>query len=134
MTPEKVVVDASAIATLLIDPGDAGEKVAARIIGAELHAPDHLPAEVTNVLRRRRNAGQLSETEARLAIDGFWMLPAQLWPFEVLAARAWELGANVSSYDAAYIALAERLRAPLVTGDRRLSHAPGPACAIELFG
>jgi predicted nucleic acid-binding protein len=129
---EPVVIDASALITLLIDPGEPGEMLAARLENTELHAPDHLPVEVTNVLRRLRQARSLSEIEARLAVDGLWALPVQLWPFETIAARAWELGANVSSYDAAYVALAERLDAVLITGDARLSRASGPRCPIEL--
>ena len=92
MTADRVVIDASVVVMLLIDPGEAGESIAARIADAQLHAPDHLAAEGTNVLRRRRNAGGLSETEARLAIDGFWMLPVQPWPFEVVAGRTGDSG------------------------------------------
>jgi predicted nucleic acid-binding protein len=130
---ETLVVDASAIITLLIDPGRAGVDIAKRIGTAQLHAPDHLPVEVTNVLRRHRNAGRLSEAEARLALDGFWSVPVQLWPFEVMEARAWQLGNNVTSYDAAYVALAEHLTARLLTADARLPRAPGPTCEIEVF-
>jgi predicted nucleic acid-binding protein len=130
---EAVVVDASAIVTLLIDPDAAGERIASRLASAQLHAPDHLAVEVTNVLRRRRNADQLTNTEARLAFDAFRSIPVQLWPFEALAERAWGLGHNLSSYDAAYVALAEQIGAPLVTGDARLSRASGPTCSIELI-
>lgn len=49
----------------------------------------------------------------------------------MLAARAWELGPNLSTYDAAYVALAEHLDATLVTTDARLARAPGPRCTIE---
>jgi len=35
----------------------------------------------------------------------------------------WSLRANVSAYDACYVALAETLRAPLVTADRKLIRA-----------
>lgn len=128
-----MVVDASAIVTLLTDPSPVAEELASRLRDRDVMAPDHLPVETTNALRRRRNAGLLTESEARLALDGLWALPIQLWPFEVLAGRAWELRDNVSSYDAAYIALAERLGAPLMTGDERLSRAPGTRCAIEVF-
>lgn len=133
MTSTAVVVEASAIIALLIDPGEPGERIAARLGSAHLHAPDHLPVEVTNVLRRQRNAGVLSEAEARLAIDGLWSLPMQLWPLEAFASRVWQLGRTVSSYDGAYIALAERIDAPLLTADARLARAVGPQCAFELI-
>jgi predicted nucleic acid-binding protein len=48
--------------------------------------------------------------------------------------RIWELHANLTPYDAAYVALAETIDATLVTADRRLSLAPGPRCTIEYLG
>jgi predicted nucleic acid-binding protein len=39
----------------------------------------------------------------------------------------------VTTYDAAYVALAEALDATLLTGDRRLARAAGPTCTIELL-
>lgn len=118
---------------LLIDPAAEAERLAARLAGSALHAPGHLAVEVTNVLRRHRNAGLLSDAEANLARTALSTLAIEFWPFEVLAERSWQLGHNVSSYDAAYVALAERLGATLVTADARLARATGPTCAIELF-
>ena len=48
--------------------------------------------------------------------------------------RCWELRANVTVYDAVYVALAELLDAPLVSADRKLANAPGLRCHIELLG
>jgi predicted nucleic acid-binding protein len=127
-----VILDASAALLLLIDPSPAGERVAGRLGGASVAAPDLLPYEVSNVLRRHRNAGRLSDAEARLALDGFHSLSVELWPHAVLSERVWSLGANLSAYDAAYVALAERLGAVLLTADARLAGAPGVACEIEV--
>lgn len=49
-----------------------------------------------------------------------------------LAELAWTWRGNLSFYDALYVALAVRLGVPLVTGDARLSAAPGLSCAVEL--
>ncbi|GAA1800956.1 type II toxin-antitoxin system VapC family toxin [Agromyces neolithicus] len=127
-----VVIDASAIVTLLIDPGEHGESVAERLAHSTLIAPTLLPFEVANVLRRRRNSGLLSPAEAQLAHDELLRLPIELWPWEPPAQRSWQLGPNLSSYDAAYVALAELVGAPLVTRDSRLASAPGPRCPVEL--
>jgi predicted nucleic acid-binding protein len=45
--------------------------------------------------------------------------------------RAYELRANVTSYDATYVALAEMLNCTLLTGDKRLATATGPRCSIR---
>jgi predicted nucleic acid-binding protein len=47
--------------------------------------------------------------------------------------RVWELRENVTSYDAAYVALAEALEAPLLTADARLARATGVRCPVELL-
>jgi predicted nucleic acid-binding protein len=45
-----------------------------------------------------------------------------------LLPRVWELRDNLSAYDATYVALAEALGCPLLTGDARLAAATGPNC------
>lgn len=57
-------------------------------------------------------------------------LSIEMWPYEPLAQRAWELRGNLSIYDAAYVALAELLDVTLVTLDRRMASAPGPRCVM----
>jgi predicted nucleic acid-binding protein len=47
--------------------------------------------------------------------------------------RIWELRHNLTPYDAAYVALAEVMEAPLLTADARLSRAPGLACEVVLI-
>ena len=47
--------------------------------------------------------------------------------------RAYELRANITAYDSAYVALAETLGCELLTGDGRLANAPGPRCAIRVL-
>jgi predicted nucleic acid-binding protein len=50
-------------------------------------------------------------------------------PFEE---RIWQLRANLTSYDAWYVAVAESFGFPLATLDRRLAQAPGPECGFVL--
>ena len=119
------MLDSSALVTLLIDPGGCGERVAEVLAGADVHAPDLLPYEVANVLRRHRTSGRLTPTEATLAHQDLQRLRIELWPYEVLGERSWALTGSLSSYDAAYLALAERLGATLVTADARLARGSG---------
>jgi predicted nucleic acid-binding protein len=51
----------------------------------------------------------------------------------LLLKRIWQLRQNLSAYDAAYVALAEELSAPLITRDRRIAAAPGHVASVEVF-
>jgi predicted nucleic acid-binding protein len=45
----------------------------------------------------------------------------------------WELRENLTTYDAAYVALAEITGTVLVTGDERMTGSPAARCAIQLI-
>lgn len=126
-----VVLDASALLELWLSP--SADELAVRLKGETLHAPVHIRIEASNVLRRQRSTGILHEDDAQPAFEGIMTAPLRLWPFEVLAVRSWELGNNMTSYDAAYVALAEKLGVPLITHDRKLALTPGVNCNIEAF-
>ena len=92
-----------------------------------------LDLEVAQVLRRYVSRGELSELRAGVALDTMTMFPVVRYTHEAMLPRIWELREDLTAYDAAYVALAEALRAPLVTGDERLARAPGVRAAIELI-
>ena len=94
----------------------------------QLAAPHLVMVEATNILRRRVLAGELSATDAGMAHHDLVRLRVELFPYAPFAARVWQLRENVTAYDAWYVAVAERLDAPLATLDRRLMAAPGPMC------
>ena len=127
----RLVCDASAIVTVLLDSGAAGTWVATRLAGAELCAPALMPFECSNILRRHELAGLVSADQAAQAHLDLVDLPVELWPYEALAARIWQLRADLTSYDAAYVALAETIDTPLVTLDRRIQRVPGIGCAVD---
>ncbi|MDQ6794827.1 MAG: type II toxin-antitoxin system VapC family toxin [Chloroflexota bacterium] len=131
--PEHLVVDASVVVAMLVDVGRAGHWATAQASGARLAAPDLMPYEAGNILRRHLLAGLLDSSAATLAHGDLTTLPVDLYPYAALAERAWELRGNLTIYDGAYAALAELLEAPLLTLDTRLSGATGPRCPILAF-
>lgn len=128
-----IVVDASVVVTALADDGPDGERHRARLAGERLAAPHLLDVEVLSAWRRSAAGGGLDERRMQLARDDLKSLPIRRVPHLPLLERCWELRANLTTYDAAYVALAELIGAPLVTLDARLADAPGPMCAIELL-
>lgn len=126
-----VVCDASTVIAALVDAGDDGRWAAARLTAAELYAPTILPFECANVLRRLERAGIVTPDQASQALIDLLDLPVEYWPYPALAQRIWRLRDNLSSYDAAYVALAEELGATLVTLDRGLIRGPGMLCTVE---
>jgi len=119
------VVDASVVVAALVDSGPVGQRARERLSDGECHAPALLDIEVVNVLRTLVRSGRLDEVNARRAVRTLPEIPIERSIATALVTRLWELRHNVTPYDAAYVALAERLAAVLVTGDRRLAAAPG---------
>ncbi len=120
-----IVVDCSILVDALIGTPDA-HSLAAALSGQSLHAPALLDFEVVAVLRKLTLATKLSPARARDALLDFQALPICRWEFSAeLQLRAFDLRANFSIYDAAYISLAESLRCPLLTRNVRLGNAPG---------
>jgi predicted nucleic acid-binding protein len=127
----RLVCDASAVVTALLDSGTTGTWMATRFVGAALFAPALMPFECSNIIRRHEMGGLISADYAAQAHLDLLELAVELWPYEALAARIWQLRANLTSYDAAYVALAETIDAPLVTLDRRIRRAPGISCTVD---
>jgi predicted nucleic acid-binding protein len=126
-----VVVDSSAVVAALVDVGSDGTWARAGLRANVLAAPAHLYVEVSNVLRRAVLAQRLGRDAAALAHRDLLQLPVTVFPFEPLGDRVWELHPTVTAYDAAFVALAEELGAPLCTLDRRLVDASGPRCTFQ---
>ena len=132
MSAARLVCDASAVVTVLLDSGLDGAWLTQRLATADLFAPALLPFECSKVIRRHENGGLISSDQAAQAHADLLDLPMGLVPYESFAQRVWQLRRNLTSYDAAYVALAEALDAPLITLDRRLAEAPGITCRIEV--
>lgn len=127
-----IVVDASVVLDLLLGTkrADAVDERLAKE-GRDWHAPHLLDLEVAQVLRRYVRTGEVKDERGLEVISDLERLPIFRYPHHVLLPRIWDLRDNATVYDAAYLALAEALDAPLLTGDRRLASVPGHAARVE---
>ncbi len=129
-----LVVDASAILpVLMLDP--SAEAVEQRLFDSATvaRAPHLLDIEIAHALRREVARGRVRRTFAERALrDLIALLPVERCGHQDILARVWELRANLTAYDAAYVALAELHDAPLITRDVKLAGAPGHRARIEL--
>lgn len=91
-----------------------------------------MPAEVANILRRAVIVGDMSADSASLAHGELLDMRVELFAYEPLAWRVWELRDNLTTYDAWYVALAESLDVSLVTLDLRMAGASGPRCRFRV--
>jgi predicted nucleic acid-binding protein len=128
-----IVVDASVVVTALADDGPDGEHARQRLRGVRLTAPYVIDLEVTSAWRRLASTKALDQRRAEMAIADLRGLRLDRVPHAPLLNRCWELRANLTVYDAAYVALAELLDTTLLTADSRLANAPGRRCSIELI-
>lgn len=129
-----IVVDASVLAPALGDDDDDGDRARDRLRGEELCAPSLVDLEVASVLRRAEAGGRIDARRAAQALADLARTPMRRIGHVALLERVWGLRANVTPYDAAYVALAEATGATLVTADARLARAPGVRCAVDLVG
>jgi predicted nucleic acid-binding protein len=86
-----------------------------------------------HALRGLSLRGTISPERARLALDRLRDTRFVRYPHATLTERIWELREDLTAYDAAYIALAEALDAPLITTDARLARVPGIRATVEAY-
>ena len=128
-----IVVDASALLEVLLRTKGA-EAVEAWLFepSQTLHAPHLVDVEIAQVIRRYAARGEMDDARGRAALADLADLAMQRYPHDFLLPRIWELRNNLSAYDAAYVALAEALDAPLLTRDQALAAASGHSAKVEL--
>ncbi|MBN1094030.1 type II toxin-antitoxin system VapC family toxin [Blastococcus sp. TML/M2B] len=129
-----IVVDASILANALADDHADGDAARHELRAADrITAPDLVDVETVSVLRKRWLSRTLTDQRFEAAVAHLQQLQFERVPTLRMMRRAFELRANVSAYDACYVALAELLDCELVTADGRLVGAPGPRCTIRLL-
>lgn len=129
-----IVIDASVLANALADDAADGELARRELRQAgDLTAPDLIDIEAVAVLRKRRLRRTLTEHRLNAAVTHLLQMDFERIPTRRMVRRAVELRANVSAYDACYVALAEMLNCELLTADARLAAATGPQCSIRVL-
>jgi predicted nucleic acid-binding protein len=129
-----IVLDTSAAVDWLLRT-PAGQRIDQRIYSHRdtLHSVHLIDVEFVQVLRRLVREGTLSSKRAMEAMEDMSALRIIRYAPVLLVQRIWQLRQNLSAYDAAYVALAEKLQAPLITRDQRIAAAPGHTAAVEVF-
>jgi predicted nucleic acid-binding protein len=129
------VIDCSAMIELVAAKTQTGDAIARRVTTAQiLYVPNVLDGEVISALLGLIRGQKISEQEADAALSNYRAFPVErqdvlpLWP------RLKILRANLSSYDAQYVALAEALNVPLITADARIKRSGAARCEVEVFG
>jgi predicted nucleic acid-binding protein len=126
------VLDASVAVTALTEPGTA---TAGLLSGndAAFTVPSIFDVEVLSAMRGLVRSGKFDPAAAADLVVDLIVLPVDRWHMAPLLPRMWELRENLTPYDAAYVALAELTGAILVTGDERITTAPGTRCEIQII-
>ena len=129
-----IVLDASAAVDWLLQTA-AGQRIEQRIYARQdtLHTVHLLDVEFAQVLRRLVREGSLTAKRAEEAIEDLAALRITRYAPVLLLQRIWRLRHNLSACDAAYVALAEKLQATLITRDQRIAAAPGHTATVEVF-
>lgn len=137
-----VVVDASVLTEVLVETDGAAAAWLKAVVGRDdiYWVPGLTPLEVISALRSLVYRGELEEAVAESAVRWLPTFVVKHRPVgQSEAIRIWELRNTVTTYDAAYVALAEVLQAEtggyavLATADEKLASAPGPTCPIEVY-
>ncbi|WP_030160787.1 type II toxin-antitoxin system VapC family toxin [Glycomyces sp. NRRL B-16210] len=125
-----IVLDNSALIEYLTEDSELGRRVRQLLIGQEIAVPHSIDLECVSVLRRLVRHGQLDVDRATAALELFRQMALRRYDHVSLLPRIWELRGNMTSYDAAFAALAEQLGASLLTVDKKFDKTPGLRCQV----
>jgi predicted nucleic acid-binding protein len=127
-----IVLDASAVVDWMLQTS-AGQRIEQRIYAHNdtLHSVHLLDVEFAQVLRRLVREGTLTARRAEEAMEDLIALRVTRYAPVLPLDRIWRLRNDLTAYDAAYVTLAEELKAPLITRDQKIAAPSGHA--VEVF-
>jgi predicted nucleic acid-binding protein len=114
-----IVVDASIVAQYLLTAAlrpDLKELFATQDV---LAAPSLIEFEIGAVLRRHNLLGVVSDERAQQCFELLSSLRLEFHDARLFATEIWKLRKNFTYYDASYVALADALKIPLYTTDKK---------------
>lgn len=120
---------------LLVASTAAGEAIADRLATEEsVNAPYVLDGEIVSALLGLMRGQKVTGRQADAAVRNYRAFPIDRHDVLPLWSRLKVLYANLSGYDAQYVALAEALGVPLITADARIKRSRAAECSVEVFG
>ena len=125
-----IVLDTSAMVELLVGRDTIASEIRTLVIGQRLAAPHAIDLECTSTLRGLVSGRKLPADEAERALELLAKMNVKRYGHAPLLPRIWQLRNNMWPYDAAYVALAESLSAPVVTIDAKIEKVPGIRCEV----
>ena len=133
-----VVVDASVACKWFVE--ETGSEAADRLLASDLGlvAPELIVPEVCSALWRKSGSGEIDDAQAAAAVDDLLGFFDELVPAAGLAPRALAIARALAHpvYDCFYVALAERIGAPVITAEgalvRRLSGTDWSRFVVDL--
>jgi predicted nucleic acid-binding protein len=125
-----IVLDTSAMVELLVGRDATAEEIRSLAVGQRLAAPHAIDLECASTLRGLVNGRKLPADEAERALELLAKMNVKRYGHAALLPRIWQLRNNMWPYDAAYVALAESLSAPVVTIDAKIEKVPGIRCEV----
>lgn len=129
---DQFVIDTSALMEVL--GAAAPDKALTRLVSTGYaHAPEMIELEAVSFLRKSVRRGAMSLVTAEGVLGNLRELPIARSPHRALLPRVWALRDSLTAYDAAFVALAEKLDCPLVTCDARLAKSHGHDVTIDLY-
>ena len=129
------VVDASVVVDALVGRGPRGVVAASAIAEFDsLAAPHLLDVECISAWWGLVRGGFLTRDEIGPVVRRLVAAPIDRLPTWPMGERVAELAGTLTAYEAAYVALAELIDAPLLTADARLARSRGGRCEVRLVG
>lgn len=126
-----IVIESSAMVDALVGH-PANPELLALLADEELHAPALLDFEVASALRGHVLGGKLGPERLDEAVDDFTALAIERHQMTPLLGSILALHNNFTAYDAAYVVLAQALRAPLITADAKLAEAKRAGIDVQV--